>query len=74
METVKVKMEDRVVAKRLFHGPDFLVTQFVLRPGRAAIENQVLGLAVCKSQSLHSGASADILKGSPWVGLTECCP
>ena len=50
---VQVKLEDSVIVKRSVHGPDFLVTQFVLRPGCVAIENQALGLEVGKSQSLQ---------------------
>ena len=52
MET-QVKLEDSIIVKRSIRGPDFLVTQFVLKPGCVARENQALGLEVGKSQSLQ---------------------
>ena len=51
MVTVKVKLEDSIV-KRSVHGPEFLVTQFVLRLGCVAIKNQECGHEVGKSESL----------------------
>ena len=50
MATVKVKLEDSIIVKRSVHGPELLVTKFVLRPGYVVIENQVLGLEVGKFQ------------------------
>ena len=72
--TVKVKLEDNIIVKRSVHGPDFLVSQFVLRPGCVATESQALGLAVGKSQSQPLSSYVDIPVGTPWVGSTEYCP
>ena len=44
MATVKVKLEDGIIVTRSICEPDFLLTQFVFRPGQVAIENQGLGL------------------------------
>lgn len=50
---VEVELEDSIIAKRSAHGPDLPVTQSVLRPGHAAVENQARGLEVSESQSLQ---------------------
>ena len=46
-------MENSIIVKRSVPGPDFVVTQFVPRPGCVAKENQMLGLEVDKPQSLQ---------------------
>ena len=51
--TLWVKLENSIIVKRAIHGPDFLVTQFVLRPGYVAVEHQAFVLEVSKSQNLQ---------------------